>query len=133
MAFCLVDEVEKDIVDASSDGSTKVEEFAINSVQSGLQEIAFSRVLRIKELEKVEDELLINVSLGRIGVEVRGFDEAEEELVHDLEVRPCKLQDWLVFLGIKGIAGWVHLWGYRSEEIRGKLRRMSLRRYKERI
>lgn len=53
MAFRLIDKVEEDVVNASSNGSTKVEEFAVNPMQSRLEEVALARIFRIEELEEV--------------------------------------------------------------------------------
>jgi len=64
---------------------------------------------------------MINVLLGQIGVEVRRFNEPKEKLVYNLKVRPSKFQYRFVLLWIKGLACWVHLGWYCSEEVRCKL------------
>lgn len=70
----------------------------------------------------MDDKGLVDVLLGRVGVEVWALDEPEEELVHDLQVRPRELEHGLVLLGVKGVAGRVHLRRYRSEQVGGELR-----------
>ena len=44
----LIDKLEKYIVDGSSDKGSKIQEFSIDSVQSGFQEISFPRIFAIK-------------------------------------------------------------------------------------
>lgn len=50
-ALCLVDELEEDVVDASSDERSEIEEFAVDPVKSCLEEIALSRIFRIKQFQ----------------------------------------------------------------------------------
>ena len=83
MSLRFVDEVKEDIVDASTDWCTEVEEFSVYSVQSGLQEITFSRIFRVEKFEKIEHESLLNVSLREVCVEIRALDESQEELIND--------------------------------------------------
>ena len=40
----------------------------------------------------MKHELMVDVRFGNVGVEVLAFDEAQEELVHDLDVRPSDFQ-----------------------------------------
>ncbi len=58
--------------------------------------------------------------LGDIGVEVGALYEAEEELVDDLEMWPCELEDGLVFFRVESITNGVDLWWDGSEQIGGK-------------
>ena len=112
MAFSFVDELEKDVVDRPTDEGAEVEEFAINSMKSCLQEVALARILRIKELQEVQYEGLIDVSLCQVRVEIWAFDESEEKFVDNLKVRPCQFKDRLVFLRIEGVANRVYRRGY---------------------
>jgi hypothetical protein len=112
VAFGFVDELEKDIVDRPTDEGAEIEEFAVNSMKSRLQEIALARVLRIKELQEVQYEGLIDVSFGQVRVEIWAFDESEEKLIDNLKVRPCQFKDGLVFFRIKGVADRVYGRGY---------------------
>jgi hypothetical protein len=43
--------VEEDVVDGAADVGAEVEEFAINTVKGGLEEISFSWVFGVKKLE----------------------------------------------------------------------------------
>lgn len=86
-----IDKVEENVVDAPADRGPQVEEFSVYTVECRLEKVPLSRVFRIKELEEVENEGLINISLGEVGVEIGAFDEAKEEFVNYLEVRPCEL------------------------------------------
>lgn len=63
---------------------------------------------------------MINVCFGDIGIEILAFDEAQEEFIHDLNVRPSNLQDGLILLWIKSLALRVHGWGDWSEKILGE-------------
>ena len=119
--FRFIYEVKENVVDRSSYRSPKIEKFSIDSVEGGLQEIAFSWILRIKELQEVENKELINVPFCNVRVEIRTLDESQEELVDYLEVRPGKLQDRLILFGIKHVTGRVHGRGYRTEEVGSEL------------
>lgn len=46
--FFFIDELEKDIVDRTTDERTQVEEFAIDTMQSCLQKVALTRVFAVK-------------------------------------------------------------------------------------
>ena len=121
MPLRFVDEVEEDIIDRSSDERAEVEEFAVNAVQGRLEEITLARVFRVEEFEEVEHERLVDVSLGKVRVEIWAFDEAEEEFVDDLEVRPGEFEDGFVLFRVEGITCWIDRRGYRTEEVGGKL------------
>lgn len=116
----LVGELEEHIVDGSADERPKIQEFAINPVQRGLEKVALSRVLRVKELKKLEHKAVVNVRLGDIGVEILALDEAKEELVNDLNVWPRNLQDRLILFRIEGFALGVHRWWNGAEQVLGK-------------
>ena len=94
-------------------------------MESRLQEVPLARVLRVEEIEQVQDELLVDVPLHqrwlrdvnlRISLDdpriafaspllsylkVGGFEHPEEEFVHELEVGPRGLQRRLVLLRIE--------------------------------
>ncbi len=52
-SFSFVSKLKEYIVDGSANVGSKVEEFSVNSMQSCLQEISLSGVLRIKQLEEL--------------------------------------------------------------------------------
>ena len=52
-AFGLIDKLEEDIVNGTTDVGAKVEKFAVYSVQSSFQEVSFTRVLGVEEFEKL--------------------------------------------------------------------------------
>ena len=54
--------------------------------------------VRVEELKQVELNLAVDVPLREVCVEVQVLNEAEEELVHDLQMRPGELQNGLVLL-----------------------------------
>jgi len=107
-----VDKMEKDIIDRPSNKCAEVEEFAVDTVKGSLEKVALTRVFRVEELEKIEHERLIDVSLSEVRVEVWAFDEAEEEFVDDLEMRPGELEDGFVFFRVEGVTCWVDGRGY---------------------
>jgi hypothetical protein len=121
MSLRLIDEVEKDIIDGPTDERAEVEEFPIDTVKSRLEKIALTRVFRVEELEEVEHKGLVDISLSEVRVEVWAFDEAKEEFVDDLEVRPGELEDGFVLFRIECVACWVDGRGYRAEEVGSKL------------
>jgi hypothetical protein len=49
-SLSLVYELEKDIVDRPSNVRAQVEELSIDAMESGLEEVAFSRVFRVEQL-----------------------------------------------------------------------------------
>lgn len=53
--------------------------------------------------------------LGNVGIEVWRLDKAEEELVDDLQMGPCKLEDRLVLLGVVSIPARIDRRRYRSK------------------
>lgn len=57
----------------------------------------------------LQDKASVDVALANICVEVWTLDETQEELVHDLQVRPGKLEDRLVLLRVERVAGGVDL------------------------
>lgn len=107
MTLALIYELEKDVVDGTTDKGAQVEEFAIDAMKRGLQKITLSWVFRVKELEEVEDKRLIDVSLCEVGVEIWAFHETQEKFVDNLEMRPGQFKDGFVFLWIESVAGWV--------------------------
>ena len=48
-----INKLKENVIDRATDIGTKVEKFAIYSMESGLQEVPFSRILRVKQLEKL--------------------------------------------------------------------------------
>ena len=79
--------------------------FAVDAMQNRLEVIAFARVLAIEEFHQLKTELLIDVLLGRLGIDFGTDDEPKEELVRDLQVRPCRFQNGLVFFRIEVVRG----------------------------
>jgi hypothetical protein len=49
----LVNELEKDVVDGAADVRAEVEELPVYAMESGLQEIAFSRIFRVEQLQQL--------------------------------------------------------------------------------
>jgi hypothetical protein len=100
MSLGVVDELEEDIGNRSTDECTQIEEFAVDAMQSGLEEVAFSRVFAIEKIEELSKRRLaiircviavldtylkhkasIDMALRNVRVEVRRLNEAKEEFV----------------------------------------------------
>ena len=86
-----------------------------------LQEVALTRIFRIEQLQKIKHERLVDVTFGKVGVEVGTLDEAQKEFIDDLQVRPGKFEDRLVLFGVIRIARRIDRWGYRTEKVGCKL------------
>lgn len=63
---------------------------------------------------------MIDELFGNVGIEIRTFNEAQEEFIDDLYVRPSDFEHRLIFLWIKGVTLWIHGWRYRSEKVLAK-------------
>lgn len=102
-SLSFVGELEEDIVDGSADKGAQVEELAIDSVESRLEEISLAGVFRVEELEELKDKAMVNVGFGDVGVEILTLDEAQEEFINDLDMGPSNLQDGLILLWIESL------------------------------
>jgi hypothetical protein len=49
----LVDELEEDVVDGTTNVGSQVEEFAVYAMESGLEEVTLSWIFRVEQLEKL--------------------------------------------------------------------------------
>ena len=81
----LVNEPVKDVADGLSDEASVGHEFAVNAVQDCLEVVAFTRILRVEQLHQLQAELLVHVLLSDLRVNLGRHDEAQEELVSDLQ------------------------------------------------
>ena len=54
-------ELEENIVDGSTDVRPQVQEFSIDTMQGGLEEIAFPRVFRVKQFKQLKNENLVSI------------------------------------------------------------------------
>ena len=81
----------KSVIDLLSNISSQAEKFAIYAMKNGLEEVALAGILAVEELEELKQELLVDELLGEIGLEVGRLEEAQKELVNDLEMRPSGL------------------------------------------
>lgn len=58
-AFCLVHKLEENVVNRASDVRSKVEKFAIDAMERGLQEITFTRIFGVEEFQKLTSGISI--------------------------------------------------------------------------
>jgi hypothetical protein len=104
-------------------------------MERGLEKVSLAGVLGVEQLEELglhmlawtkqlhcndtylKNKFVVNVLLGNVGVEILTLDEAEKELVDNLNVGPSDLEDRLVLLGIEGFPLRVHWGGDGSEQI----------------
>jgi hypothetical protein len=56
----------------------------------------------------LENKMMVNVLLSDVRVEVLAFNEAQEEFVDNLNMRPSDLEDRLIFFWVEGLALRVH-------------------------
>lgn len=121
MVLGLVDEPVEDVVDLLADEGAQAEELAVDAVEGGLEQVALARVLRVEQVEQVEHEAVVDVALGDVRLEVGRLEDAQEQLVDELQVGPGRLQGGLVLLGIE--LGPVRIGGRRqgAEHVHGEL------------
>mmetsp|Transcript_13315 Transcript_13315/g.39612 ORF Transcript_13315/g.39612 Transcript_13315/m.39612 type:complete len:303 (+) Transcript_13315:741-1649(+) len=118
VALRLVDEAVEHVGDGLADEGAVRHELAVDAVQDGLEVVALARVLRVEELDEVQAEGLVHVALGHLGVDLLGHDEAQEELVDHLQVRPRRLHHGLVLIRVELL----ELRRQRPEDVRGHAR-----------
>ena len=54
--FRLVNEAEEDVVDLLPDEGSETQEFAVDSMETGLEEIPLSRVLAVEQLQQLTEK-----------------------------------------------------------------------------
>lgn len=91
--------------DGPANKHTQRHELAVNAVEDGLEVFAFTRVLRVKQLQQRGHEVLVHNRTGHLGVRLVGHDEPAEHLVRDLHVRPRRLQPRFIVLRIQTVVG----------------------------
>jgi hypothetical protein len=142
VSFGLVDELVEDVVDRPTDEGAEVEELAVDAVEGRLEEIALAGVFAVEELEELrrkadqfeplqgrgkkaktnlQDETLIDIPLRDVCVEVGRLDKSEEEFIDDLEMRPGKLENWLVLLRVIRVSSRVDGRRDGAEQVRSEL------------
>ena len=65
----------------------------------------------------LENETVVDVLFCDVRVEVLAFNETEEELINNLNVRPSDFEYRFIFFGIEGIALRIHRRRNGAEEI----------------
>lgn len=114
----LVDERVEDVVDRLADEGAVRHELAVDAVQDRLEVVALARVLRVEQLEQPEEEVGVEVALDDLWVRLVAHDEAQQELVHVLQVRPRGLEGRLVLLRVVGGRAGLPARRERAEEVR---------------
>mmetsp|Transcript_39495 Transcript_39495/g.102224 ORF Transcript_39495/g.102224 Transcript_39495/m.102224 type:complete len:250 (+) Transcript_39495:955-1704(+) len=70
-------------------------------MQDRLQVVSLTGVLRIKQFQKLEHEVLIDEALRDLGIHIIRDHKPQEELIYDLEVWPSPLEGRLVIFGVR--------------------------------
>lgn len=70
MMFGLVYKSIENVIYLFANESSQAQEFAIDPVQSSFEEIAFTRILRIEQIEQLENELGIDITFGDDRLEI---------------------------------------------------------------
>lgn len=117
----LVDKSIEDVIDLLAYVGPEPEELAVDPVQGRLEEVPLPRVFRVEEIEQLQDELVIDVSLGDRRLKIRRLEQTQKELVDKLQVRPGNLQRRLVFLGVKLCAIGIRRRRQSPEQVYGEL------------
>ena len=55
-------------------------------MQDRLEEVSFSRILAVKQLQELEDEFLIDDFFPDAWLEIRRLQESQKEFIHQLKV-----------------------------------------------
>jgi hypothetical protein len=84
-------------------------------VQGRFEEVPLPGILGVEQFEELKHKAVVDVGFCDVRVEVLALDEAKEELVHNLDMRPGDFQDRLVLFRIKRLALRVH-WGRDGPE-----------------
>ena len=64
-------------------------ELAVDAVQDRLEVVAFPGVLRVEQFQEAGDEVSVDVLARDFCLRRPRHHEAQEELVHNVQVRPC--------------------------------------------
>ena len=78
-------------------------------MQDGLEVVALPRVLAVKQVEKLEDELVVHVLLGHLGVRIARHDIPQQQLVHQRQMRPRRLKLRLLLVHLRALHRPAHL------------------------
>mmetsp|Transcript_14387 Transcript_14387/g.26026 ORF Transcript_14387/g.26026 Transcript_14387/m.26026 type:complete len:216 (+) Transcript_14387:620-1267(+) len=103
VTFRLVHKAVKDVGNGATDKGTVRHEFSINAMQYSLEVVTFPRIFGIKQFHQLKTKLLIDIFFGRLGIHFGTHNESKEELVGNLQMRPCRFQDGFIFFWIKVI------------------------------
>lgn len=96
----LVDNFEEHIHDLLLDVLPQGHKLAVNAVKDCLQVVTLARILTIKELQEATYEVMRNVLNDHILAEMHSQDKLKKKLVDKLQVGPCLLKMWLIFIRV---------------------------------
>ena len=85
--LCLIYEAVEDVIDRLPNVRSVDHELAVYAVKNSLQIVAFTRVLRVEELEQLQHKRVVDVLLPDFGVDLVGNHISQQEFVHDLCVK----------------------------------------------
>lgn len=73
MMFRFIDKPIEHIIYLFPNESPQSQEFSIDPVQSRFEQVSLARILRIKQIQQLQHEFLIDVTFGYVGLEVGRF------------------------------------------------------------
>lgn len=95
---------EKHIGNCAADKCPVTHELAIQAMEACLEVVTLPWVLGVEEADEIQAELLGEDLLAGLGFDVWADDEAQEKFIHNLQVRPGRLQGWFIFLRVETVA-----------------------------
>ena len=104
VALRLVHVAEEHVRHGPADERSETHHLAVDAMQHGFEVVALARVLGIEQLNQLKAHLLRDVPLRHLAFDVRADGVPQQELVHNLQVRPGRLQGGLVLLGVEVVA-----------------------------
>ncbi len=127
-----VDKLKEDVVYGASNIGTEIQEFTIDPVKCGLEEISFTGIFRVEKFKKLfhqpsplrdgdltylKNKLMVYMCFGGICVEILAFYESQEKFIDHLYVRPSNFQNGLVLFWVKCLALRIDRWWNWSKQI----------------
>ena len=101
MSVRFVDELVEDVVDGAANERPEPHEVPVDTVEDRLEVVTLPRVLRVKQLQKMQDELTIEKFGQKLAVRLGRRGKAQEKLVHHLDEGVC------VHVVCVSVCGWV--------------------------
>lgn len=92
----LVEELVEHVVDRFADRHAAVRQLAVDSVRDGFEELALALVQRVEQRDQMRQKLVVDESLPQVVVDLRRQHQADQQLVHQRQVRPLGVREHVV-------------------------------------